>query len=589
MNPGIFWPHLFTGSCSAGSLQKEKSMSFRFRLVAGLLACTCAVSGAVRAGESAAAAAPQPLWKGVVLPAAAAGLTLRGLCFVDDKLGWIVGDKGLCLATSDGGQTWSVVATGSDATLRAVRFLDEKRGFACGDGDSAAPKSTGHVVMGRPYQAGLLLSTEDGGKTWKKNWVPCNFEIWCVEPSTAPVVQVGVGAEAHLDGDITRSSDGGATWQERRVFRALSDIRAVDAKRWVAVGSPVSVGFTGGIQDPAYLAKDCRALFSDDAGQTWKVAKGSDGAAVLRGLLVRKGLPVFAVGDGGALLASGDRGESWAAVAHPAGADLHLRAVAANADNKALVAVGARGRFLLSADSGKTWRASWTGTSEHLLAVAACGERFWSVGANGFAASCEAKTLLEARELVAAPPPPAEPVRQATAEQRARVRVGDYLIVAQRMKCPEMGMDFEVQVKLTVTALEADGFTLVQEIVKGTPPPGTPPKTESRVPLAELEEFSGYEVGRSRKIPAGSAKVSRMREPDQTLTVAGKKLECLVLKTEGEIPGVGRIASRFWYCPAEIPILSVVKSEEEQTTILPNGATAKLTRSQELLEWGRKK
>jgi hypothetical protein len=267
--------------------------------------------------------------------------------------------------------------------------------------------------------------------------------------------------------------------------------------------------------------------------------------------------------------------------------DLHLRALAASADGKLIVAVGARGRFLLSVDGGKSWRTSWVGTPEHLYAVATCGQRFWGVGANGFAASVEAKVLVEARGLIAAPPPPAKPVQKITAEQRARVRIGDFLVVSMRLKCPEMGLDQDYHSKLSVSALGADDYTLVQEIVKGTPPPGTPMVSESRVPLANLEDFSGYEVGKSQESQDGELKVVEIREPDETLTVAGKKLSCLVMKTEGSLPGGQSIVSRTWTCPAEVPIHSLVKIEAEQTITLPDGATVKVLQTMKLIEWGR--
>ena len=199
----------------------------------------------------------------------AAEANLYGVCFVDAKTGWVVGDKGLCLATKDGGQTWAKLETKSAANLRCVRFNDANIGFACGDGDSAAPPPRGHILFGRPMTSGTLLSTADGGKTWKCNWIPTNFDITCVESSAAPVVQVGAsGGAEHPDSSITRSHDGGTKWNAYRCYRALFDIRSLD-KQWIAVGSPVMVGFTGPpITDATYINKACRILFSKDAGET---------------------------------------------------------------------------------------------------------------------------------------------------------------------------------------------------------------------------------------------------------------------------------------------------------------------------------
>lgn len=549
---------------------------------------------------AAAAAEPGP-WKPVPLPAAVAGATLRSICFLDDRHGWIVGDKGLCLVTADGGATWDKRDTGSDATLRCVRFKDALTGFACGDGDSRAPDAAGHVVMGRPLKRGTLLSTGDGGKTWKQGWVPCNFEVWCVEGRTAPQIQVGVGLDAHLDGDITRSDDGGATWTERRVFRSLADIRAVSPTRWVAVGSPVSVGFTGKITDPAYLAEECRALWSDDAGRTWKVSTGSDGDDVLRGLLVREGLPLVAVGDAGAVLASDDAGKTWRALKPPARVGLRGVAAAGAAEKPAtIVAVGDRGAFCLSSDAGRTWRASSIGVERPLHAVAACGDRFIAVGAEGTCVECTAGGLTAARDL---PPLPAAPVvsggavPKATPAQRARIRVGDSTLVTHAMRAAVLGMNHEWQVRTSITEVKEDTCTVVRELVKGKPPAGMGirRRSEDEIPIAFIavdEPVPDVGATREEEAPADEEgktkmKLTRSREPDETLEIGGAKLVCTVMKTIQSLPGGPTLEMREWRCPGQVPFDGVVKSVASEPIELPGGGAAAMTFSQVLDEFTR--
>src|SRR4051794_278308 len=192
----------------------------------------------------AAPAADAAAWTRLALPDAAKGKALYGVIFLDNKRGWVVGADGLCLATTDGGASWVVQETKSRALLRCVRFTDANTGWACGDGDPDAPATKGHIVWLKPVKASTLLHTTDGGKTWQTFWITTNFEIPCVEPSAAPLIQVGVsGGEDHADGDITRSPDGGKTWKIRRCYRALFDLARLDAKRWVGVGAPVCVGF----------------------------------------------------------------------------------------------------------------------------------------------------------------------------------------------------------------------------------------------------------------------------------------------------------------------------------------------------------
>jgi photosystem II stability/assembly factor-like uncharacterized protein len=355
----------------------------RAKLVSVFVVATC--WAALAAGDN-----PDKPWQAIKLPEAVMERTLHGIFFLDAKQGWIVGEKGLCLTTRDGGATWQVVETGSGATLRFVRFRDDKTGWICGDGDPQAPKTGGHVILNRPLKAGTLLATTDAGKTWQTHWLPTNFDITCVETAAAPVLQIGVsGGENHLDGDITRSPDGGKTWKSNRCYRALFAVRAVTDKRWVAVGSPVSVGFFPAPQSEQYTSKATRALYSDDGGETWKISKSSDGKGSLRGLADRKGKALLAVGDRGTILRSTDAGTSWEAVASTI--TENLTDVAWGGEGAA--AVGHKGTVVISNDDGKTWKMVPTGSAVVLHRVAVAGDKVFVVGEKGIVLQVELSKL----------------------------------------------------------------------------------------------------------------------------------------------------------------------------------------------------
>jgi photosystem II stability/assembly factor-like uncharacterized protein len=325
-------------------------------------------------------------WETLKTPDAAAKAVLRAVYFVDAKSGWIVGDGGVCLSTADGGNTWSAEKTGSGAILRDVRFKDAQHGWICGDNDPSAPEvRQGHIMMGPGIKnlSGTLLTTEDGGTTWKNSWVQSAFELPSIEISTAPAMQLGVGgAHGHIDGDILRSNDGGKQWAGDRSFRGLFDIRSLDDKRWIAVGAPVMVGFMPPPTSPLYTNKNCRALFSKDAGKTWDVAKGSDGRSILRRAATKGSGPVLAVGDKGTILRSEDAGENWSAVDSGTQNDLRQVSWSGTTANLAIT-VGLKGTILLSADGGKTWKASAQGGTSNLLGICAAGDKFIAVGDGG--------------------------------------------------------------------------------------------------------------------------------------------------------------------------------------------------------------
>ena len=77
--------------------------------------------------------------------------------FVDLSHGWVVGDDGVILATSDGGATWHAQQSGVSARLEHVSFADAGHGWVTGTTFDEDYNATGSV----------LLATVDGGATWR--------------------------------------------------------------------------------------------------------------------------------------------------------------------------------------------------------------------------------------------------------------------------------------------------------------------------------------------------------------------------------------------------------------------------------------
>ncbi len=70
---------------------------------------------------------------------------LYDVCFVDDRNGWAVGDRGVILSTEDGGAHWTSQDSGTNMRLQSLFFIDSSRGWISG-------------------QNGTMLHTEGGGK-----------------------------------------------------------------------------------------------------------------------------------------------------------------------------------------------------------------------------------------------------------------------------------------------------------------------------------------------------------------------------------------------------------------------------------------
>jgi photosystem II stability/assembly factor-like uncharacterized protein len=242
--------------------------------------------------------------------------------------------------------------------------------------------------------------------------LPTNFEITSLATIDGGAIMLGnSGGENHLDGDILTLKGAGPQkkFSAHRAFRALFAVAALDEKNQVAIGSRVSVGFRPTPTDELYTNMKPRAIYSDDAGTTWKLSAGSEGNVPLRALAYRKDLPLLAVGDKGTVLVSDDKGVTWTKV--DSTTDKPLRGVAWGVGpSPVAVAVGRSGAVIVSLDAGKTWAAGpavaaeptgalgpvvteQTQPAATFTGVAAVGEAFVAVTAEGTILRIDAKAL----------------------------------------------------------------------------------------------------------------------------------------------------------------------------------------------------
>ena len=175
---------------------------------------------------------------------------LYDVSFPDAQHGYIGGEFGTILVTSDGGQTWHRRSTGNDKTLFGLYFTTPERGWAVGiDGLLLRTRDGGHtwdVQRGRTEagaleelgflevlknpglyavkiagqygvvvgDTGTLLSTADGGETWSRLELPEKDRLaWMRDVSLVPGTHgftVGAaGFSAAIDHDQVTLPDGG--------------------------------------------------------------------------------------------------------------------------------------------------------------------------------------------------------------------------------------------------------------------------------------------------------------------------------------------------------------------------------------------
>jgi photosystem II stability/assembly factor-like uncharacterized protein len=254
---------------------------------------------------------------------------LLGIACRGTREAWVVGARGLLIATGDGGVSWNVLDPGVTSTLRAVALSAPNVVLIAGDDGVAriSPDAGRHwKALATPPLAwtSVSLRRSDGGIALLAS---ATGEIFRYDAATGAATQVGKSAMGGLR-SIVLSRDGATA---------------------VAVGD-------GG-----------QMLFSADAGLTFTSRPTGTSAALRDVWLIGQGGERFmAVGDGGQVVQGLARDGEL--VTRSLGADLTLRALHLQGDGHGMV-VGDHGAAFFTEDFGSSWARVATGDTRDILGV----------------------------------------------------------------------------------------------------------------------------------------------------------------------------------------------------------------------------
>jgi hypothetical protein len=351
-----------TGDCSSGAtiLRPSESCAIRVTLTpAGTGARTGTLSfsappgdsGVVRlSGTGTCAADTIPDESGQCVPTAGAEWVQRG-----PLLNWTsvassadgtrlvaAAQGGNIYTSSDSGATWIARETSQSWTSVA----------SSADGSRLLAGSTGD----------LFTSTDFG-----ENWNPCAVpNSWRAVASAADGIHLFARSEPlPAQGDISLSTDGGATWTVAKQDVLGSGMTGVAVS---ADGSMIMLpDVTTGLR------------LSLDGGNTWTTS----GLGLLWNAVAIAGdgsLLIGATQGAGYIYLSRDAGVSWAEV----GPAQSWWSVAASSDGKRLLAAADGGYLFHSIDGGKTWNQRATVRSWRAVASSADGTRLVAVAPQGY-------------------------------------------------------------------------------------------------------------------------------------------------------------------------------------------------------------
>lgn len=224
-------------------------------------------------------------WKANSVPTE--NFTLTAITFADRQHGWSVGNYGLLLRTTNGGESWEKLKRPTDFDLNAVHFTNPQVGYV------AARTGLKNPETGVDSRGIEILRTADGGETWKSCYK---------DEESSDLFQIATPSEsvavAIVDGNkLLRTENGGVTWQhlDSEVDGASSVVFTSNDNGWV-------VGKKGSFYR------------STDQGRTWQRP-----ANLPQQILSRNWSSIdfadsgkgVAVGDGGAMAVTYDNGTTW--------------------------------------------------------------------------------------------------------------------------------------------------------------------------------------------------------------------------------------------------------------------------------------
>lgn len=326
---------------------------------------------------------------------------LNDVFLINEQLGWIVGNKGILLKTTDGGLNWIKKSFPYQYDLLKIFFYGENFGwigtangrvlittnggedwnesliqsdFTYFDAIYFTTPSVGHISAGK-YRAVYILKTTDGGLTWiKKDSLvsPTTSSRWYAIDFYNENLGVVVGDKK----DAQRyTTDGGQTWLKSTPIND-NFFRDQKAVKWLNSTDVISLGEGNeywGVVTPIYK--------STDGGKNWikKTQYPQNNYDRIKDVYFKNSLEGIAVGNNGFSLAyitrTTDGGETWYAsfLTYSFG----LKAIAGF--NNKLIVLGTGSHILISDDFGQTWNLHRWFTPNSIYAIQFIGNKGYAV------------------------------------------------------------------------------------------------------------------------------------------------------------------------------------------------------------------
>jgi photosystem II stability/assembly factor-like uncharacterized protein len=203
--------------------------------------------------------------------------------FVNETTGFVIGQGGMIKKTTDAGETWISMESGTTVDLNSVAFVNNSKGFVGGD-----------FIRNGDHFSSIFLKTLDGGLNWTKDTISgvVRFQdIWFFNEND------GI-AFLQLEGSksvVSTTDDGGNTWRNlnlnvvrnnwswERIF-VTNDVcyiiggddnhtlyKSVDlGKNWTSIQTPVLLNEVNFVSnDIGYISGEGEIYKTENIGTNW--------------------------------------------------------------------------------------------------------------------------------------------------------------------------------------------------------------------------------------------------------------------------------------------------------------------------------
>jgi photosystem II stability/assembly factor-like uncharacterized protein len=290
---------------------------------------------------------------------------LNSIFFLNNNIGYACGTDSTVVMTMDGGATWKTLNSIYAITLMNINFPTDQIGYSLGDGDILKTTNGGDdwkiygVGIGDPklyaFKGLYFLNADTGfvgnyGQVYKttdgcQDWEVQDFKsqgVKFVESIKFYNYRIGIVAAGYK---ILKTTDGGQNWIVGDVPTATHDIAFIDTSNIILVGDEIHK--------------------STDGGKNWRFIT-SYTYRLFNSVFFINNLIGCAVGENGIIVRTTDGGENWTII--PSNTSHNLWQVVFLSNSIGYI-VGENGDILYTKDAGLSWSFQNSGIINFLSSI----------------------------------------------------------------------------------------------------------------------------------------------------------------------------------------------------------------------------